>query len=191
MKRKSVDPSSANATLSAVVARRQAGAWRRFSRHSAKLLAVGAVALVAAASRGTFHATPTDVVIQRAIDGDTVDLSDGRHLRYIGIDTPDVRRRRGDRWVEEPEPFGREASARNRQLVEGKRVRLEFDVQKRDRYGRLLAYVHLGDLMVNAELMQEGFAQPMTIPPNVKHAELFRRLAQEARQNRRGLWRLR
>lgn len=157
---------------------------------------------MAAAARGTFHRTPTDTVVSRVIDGDTVELSDGRHLRYIGINTPEVRRKIGDRWIEDPEPFGREAAERNRQFVEGKHVRLEFDVQRRDHYDRLLAYVYVAgakpggatdgpDILVNAELLREGFAQPMTIPPNVKYAELFRRLTREARENRRGLWRLR
>jgi len=71
-------------------------------------------------------------------------------------------------------------------------VRLETDVQLRDRYGRLLAYVWIrrpeGEVMVNAELVRLGYAAVMTVPPNVRHIELFRRLAAEARQHHRGLW---
>ena len=122
------------------------------------------------------------------VDGDTVELADGRLLRYIGIDTPEVRRKQDGRWIVEPEPFGEAASAFNRQLVQGKRVRLEYDVQTQDRFGRLLAYVYVGDQMVNAELLRAGFAQPLTIPPNVTYADTFRALAQEARRAQRGLW---
>ena len=122
------------------------------------------------------------------IDGDTVELADGRLVRYIGIDTPEVRRRVADRWVVDPEPFGEAAAEANRQWVQGKNVRLEYDVQTRDRFGRLLAYVFVGDIMVNAELLRDGFAQPLTIPPNVRYAERFRGLAAEARRARRGLW---
>jgi len=76
----------------------------------------------------------------------------------------------------------------NRQLVSGRRVRLELDAQARDRYGRLLAYVWVADTMVNAELVRRGFAQVMTIPPNVRHQSLFLKLQREAREANRGLW---
>jgi micrococcal nuclease len=122
------------------------------------------------------------------IDGDTAELADGRLVRYLGIDTPEVRRRRGDRWVVEPEPYGLEAAAANRRLVEGKILQLEYDVQTHDRYGRLLAYVYADGQMVNAKLLEDGYAQLLTIPPNVKYAELFQRLAATARRNKRGLW---
>ena len=131
--------------------------------------------------------------MRRAVDGDTVELRDGRLLRYIGIDTPEVRRREAGRWVEDPEPFGRVAAEANRDLVDGRAVRLEYDVQRLDRYGRLLAYVYVtgpdGEtVMVNEWLAQRGLAQPMTIPPNVKYADRFRRAADEARAANRGLW---
>ena len=128
------------------------------------------------------------------VDGDTVELADGRLVRYLGIDAPEVRRREGDRWVVDPEPMGREATAFNRRLVEGKPVRLEYDVQTHDRFGRLLAYVYVSEpggseAMANVELIRAGLAQPLTIPPNVRHAERFRALAEAARRERRGLWR--
>ena len=122
------------------------------------------------------------------IDGDTVELSDGRLVRYIGIDAPEVRRREGGRWVVDPEPMSQEATEFNRYLVQGQSVRLEYDVQTHDRFGRLLAYVYVGDVMVNAQLLKAGFAQPLTIPPDVKYAESFRALAEEARREGRGLW---
>ncbi len=131
--------------------------------------------------------------VGRVIDGDTIELADGRKIRYIGVDTPEVRRREGSQWVKDPEPFGLEASAFNRQLVEGKSVRLELDVQTHDRYGRLLAYVYVAgadqkEIFVNAELVKQGMAQPLTIPPDVKYAALFRDLARQAREEKRGLW---
>jgi len=109
-------------------------------------------------------------------------------VRYIGIDTPEVHHpTRGE------EPGGRAATEINRSLVGDRPVRLEPDVQLRDRYGRLLAYVWVtrpdgAELMVNAELVRLGYAQVLTVPPNVRHAELFRKLAAEAREQRRGLW---
>lgn len=104
------------------------------------------------------------------------------------MDAPEVRRRAGDRWLVEPEPFGLEASSVNRRLVEGKQVRLEYDVQTHDRFGRLLAYVYVGEVLVNAELLRAGVAQPLTIPPNVRYTERFRAVAEEARRGRRGVW---
>ncbi len=124
----------------------------------------------------------------RVIDGDTVELAGGRLVRYLGIDTPEVRRRQGSGWVVDPEPFGVEASAFNRRLVEGRRVSLEYDAQTSDRFGRILAYVYVDDVMVNAELLRAGLAEPLIIPPNVEHSEEFRALAEEARREQRGLW---
>ena len=144
---------------------------------------LGAVVLGCAAA-----GLPKDAVVRHVVDGDTVELSDGRLVRYIGIDTPELRRRVGDQWIEDPEPFGREATEANRRLVEGKTIRLEYDAQTHDRYGRLLAYVFVEGRMVNAALLEEGYAQLLTIPPNVKYAEPFRRFVREARAARLGLW---
>lgn len=134
---------------------------------------------------------PESAIVRRAIDGDTIELTDGRLVRYIGIDTPEVRRRQGDTWVLDPEPFAEAAREANASWVQGKRVKLEYDAQPRDRHGRLLAYVYADGDMVNAKLMREGYAEPLTIPPNVKYAEEFRRLAAEARRTKRGVWSLR
>jgi micrococcal nuclease len=129
--------------------------------------------------------------VVRTVDGDTVwvRLASGvEKVRYIGIDTPEVRHpTRGE------EPGGRAATEINRGLVGERPVRLEPDVQLRDRHGRLLAYVWVKradgvEVMVNAEMVRLGYAQVMTIPPNVRHAEMFRKLAAEAREQRRGLW---
>ena len=139
---------------------------------------------LAAPARAT---TLVEGVVVRVVDGDTITVRLGdrvESVRYIGVNTPEVHHpKRGE------EPGGREASAVNRQLVAGKPVRLELDVQVRDRYGRMLAYVWIGDVMINAELVRLGYAQVMTIPPNVRHQALFVKLQRDAREARRGLWR--
>ena len=85
--------------------------------------------------------------------------------------------------------MGNKATAFTKSLVGKKRVRIEFDVEKRDRYGRLLAYVYLPDgRMLNAELVKEGYAQVYTFPLNVKYVDMFLKLQEEARENNRGLW---
>lgn len=125
--------------------------------------------------------------VVRVVDGDTIQVRIGTRVekvRYIGVNTPELHHpTRGE------EPGGREALELNRRLVEGKRVRLELDVQERDRYGRLLAYVWVGDLMVNAEQVRRGYAQVMTVPPNVRYQVLFLQLERGARKAGRGLWR--
>lgn len=127
-------------------------------------------------------------MVRRAIDGDTVELSDGRLVRYIGVDTPEVRKRVNGEWVLDPEPFAEAARDKNAAWVQGKRVKLEYDAERHDRHGRLLAYVYADGEMVNAKLVREGYAEPLTIPPNVTYAEEFRQLAAEARRAKRGLW---
>lgn len=125
-----------------------------------------------------------EAVVQRVVDGDTVVLTGGERIRYIGVDTPELHHpRKPVQW------YAREAMEFNRRLVEGKTVRLEFDVERHDKYGRLLAYVYLPDgTFVNAELVRQGYAHLLTIPPNVKYAELFLKCEREARQANRGLW---
>lgn len=153
-------------------------------------LLVRAFALVVAAWWwiGCAAARAEQAHVRRVIDGDTVELQDGRLVRYIGIDAPESRRKINDRWVEDPQPLSREATQMNRRLVEGKAVRLEYDVQPLDRFGRLLAYVYDGEVMINAQLLRSGLAKLLTIPPNVKYVEQFRALVEEARRQRRGLW---
>ncbi len=160
------------------------------------LLFIAAPTWAAGSSRETL---PTQAVVRRVIDGDTVELADGRLVRYIGINTPEVRRRArpgdrewragvGETWVKDPQPYAEAAADANRRLVEGRTVRLAYDVQTHDRYGRLLAYVYVGDQMVNDALLDAGYAQVMTIPPNVKYVERFRAVAARARAAGRGLW---
>ena len=126
--------------------------------------------------------------VVRVVDGDTIHVQVGgvrEKVRYIGVDTPEtVHPSRG------VECFGKAASAANARLVAGERVRLVADVERRDRYDRLLAYVYRvrDGAFVNAELARGGYAQALTIAPNVRFAERFARLAREARDAGRGLW---
>ena len=128
-------------------------------------------------------------LVTRVVDGDTVhvriDGSDER-VRYIGVDTPET--------VKPGTPvqcFGKAASAYNHRLVDGQSVRLRFDAEQHDRYGRLLAYVYRArdGLFVNAALVRGGYATTLTIAPNTSHATQFAALERRARDRRRGLWR--
>lgn len=124
-----------------------------------------------------------EVIVKRIVDGDTIVLENGQKVRYIGIDTPEsVDPRRGVQC------FGKEASARNKTLVEGKSVRLEKDVSEVDRYGRLLRYVYLGDIMVNEALVREGFAYASSYPPDVAYDERLRSAETLAKIAQAGLW---
>jgi micrococcal nuclease len=122
----------------------------------------------------------------RVVDGDTVEVELEGHeedVRYIGVDTPET--------VKPDTPvqcFGPQASAFNHRLVEGRRVRLVFGEERRDVYGRLLAYVYLDGRSVNAELLRRGLARTLTIPPNDRFAERFERLEMAAARAGRGLW---
>lgn len=126
--------------------------------------------------------------VRQVIDGDTIELDNGESVRYIGIDTPETRKRQGDTWVYAGEPFAERAKDFNRRLVEGKVARLESDVRKKDKYGRVLAYCFVEDVFVNARMLQEGLALLYTIPPNIKYVDLLVKAQQEARENNRGLW---
>jgi micrococcal nuclease len=138
----------------------------------------------------TAHSVEARVV--RVVDGDTIVASvEGadQDVRYIGVDTPET--------VKPGTPvqcFGKRASAENHRLVEGRTVRLVFDRERRDVYGRLLAYVYTtgsrdhGSGFVNAELVRDGYARTLSIAPNTAHAPLFDHLAAHAGERGRGLW---
>jgi micrococcal nuclease len=142
------------------------------------------------AQRERWPDPPQDAVaakVQRVTDGDTfVATVKGRRerVRVIGVDTPEsVAPNRPD------EPYGEEASDFAKRYLDGETVRLAGDAEPRDRYGRMLAYVWLADgTFWNALLVAEGYAQQLTIPPNVTYTALFRRLVGEARREDRGLW---
>jgi len=132
------------------------------------------------------HSRTETATVVRVIDGDAieVDLDGWRYtVRYIGINTPETNH--PSRGVEF---YGPEASARNRELVEGKTVRMEFDVSSTDRFDRLLGYVYVDDEMVNATLISEGFAVASAFPPDTKFADRFENIQMQAMENRRGVW---
>lgn len=127
--------------------------------------------------------------VLRIIDGDTFVIADGspkgKTVRLIGIDAPESRNT-GRKIKSE---FGKVSKAYLSKLIGDKRVRLEYDVDRTDRYGRTLAYVYLeSGAFVNAELVKNGYANIMTVPPNVKYQDLFLRLERRARNQGRGLW---
>ena len=162
----------------------------------------------------------TLLTVTRCIDGDTLQLSNGEKVRLIGVDTPESKnnaktRRDAKRTGQDIKTIteqGKKAKEFTRQLVEGKQVRLEFDVRQRDKYGRLLAYVYVvSDIpnvvlpnkrighydvqgekyyeeFLNATLVWSGYAQVMTVPPNVKYQDLFLQLQEEARGQGAGFW---
>jgi len=140
----------------------------------------------------------SNIRVRRVVDGDTLQLEGGERVRLIGIDTPEVHQsdklfsdsQRSGEDIRTIQELGKRSSTFTKELVEGKFVRLEFDLEKYDKYDRLLAYVYLVDdgTFVNAEIIREGYASLLSIPPNVKYADKFQRLYQEARQERRGLW---
>jgi micrococcal nuclease len=123
------------------------------------------------------------VKVTRVIDGDTIEIEGGEHVRYIGIDTPET--------VDPRKPvqcFGIEASKKNKELVEGKVVRLEKDITDRDKYNRLLRYIWLGDTLINQELVAEGYAKSYSYPPDVKYQDKFVAAEKKAREDKLGLW---
>ena len=138
-----------------------------------------------------------NILVTRAVDGDTLVLENKERVRLIGIDTPEMHEsnklqgdaQRSGQDVQTIKQLGRRSYEFTKKLVQGKRVRLEFDLERYDKYKRILAYVYLEDgTFVNAEIVAQGYASLMTYPPNVKYADLFLKLYRAARQNQRGLW---
>ena len=137
--------------------------------------------------------------VERVVDGDTLLLTNGEKVRLIGIDAPESKpnpRAEKQAAMEGKDLkniilMGEEATKFVRSFVKpGDEVRIEFDVEKRDRYGRLLGYIYLPDgRMINEEIVRAGYASLLTHPPNVKYQNRFLRAYKEARENRRGLWR--
>lgn len=111
----------------------------------------------------TFDSVEGEIVqVAEVFDGDTVKLTDGRVIRYIGIDAP-----------EKYEKDYEESKEANKKLVLGKEVKLELDAEKVDRYGRTLAYIFTKETFVNWQLVRDGFAQAVAYPPNLKYQELL------------------
>jgi micrococcal nuclease len=152
------------------------------------LLLVVVALLVLRPWEGDPGAGPTSAtaVVTRVVDGDTIEARIGggvEDVRLIGVDTPET--------VKPGTPvqcFGRRASDFTHRALEGRRVRLVFGAERRDVYGRLLAYVYLGDRFFNPILVRRGLARTLTIPPNDRFAPRFERLELAAARAGRGLW---
>lgn len=123
---------------------------------------------------------PSSFTVVEVVDGDTIKLGDGRRIRYISIDAP-----------EEEECFTQEAKEINEELVLGKKVRLEMDVNEMDRFGRYLAYVYVQDeeeTFVNEALLLKGAGEFFLDTVNLKRQEALVRAAEEAHEEKQGLW---
>lgn len=156
------------------------------------LAVVAAVAALALAGAGCSEPTRrpgarSGTLVTRVVDGDTAHVEfDGEDatIRLIGIDTPES--------VAPGQPvecFGPQAADYTTERLEGVRVRLEFDVEREDPFGRTLAYVWIGDELFNETLVRRGYALVTTFPPNVRYVERFAAAQRDARERDRGLWR--
>jgi micrococcal nuclease len=116
-------------------------------------------------------------LVARVIDGDTIELADGSRVRYLGIDTPEA-----------GEYYASEATAKNRELVEGKIVELQRGERDCDEYGRLLRYVYINGIFVNAELIAQGYARAYIFNPDERYSQILVQLEQYAKMKNLGLW---
>jgi micrococcal nuclease len=141
-------------------------------------LVVG-IAVGLAVGYGVWHQGDTieKALVVSVIDGDTIELEDGSRVRYLGIDTPET-----------GEPYYSEATARNRELVEGKVVYLQKGKRDRDEYDRLLRYVYTDGVFVNAELVAQGYATAFIFDPDERYSQVLVQLEQYAKMKKRGLW---
>ena len=116
-------------------------------------------------------------LVVQVIDGDTIELQDGSRVRYLGIDTPET-----------DEYYYAEATAKNRELVDGKIVELQRGKRDRDKYDRLLRYVYVDGVFVNAELVAQGYAMAYIFDPDERYSQVLVQLEQYAKMKKRGLW---
>ena len=122
-------------------------------------------------------------LVKKVINGDTIQLNTGETIRYIGINAPDVFREKGG-----GEYYAREAARYNKKLVFMRNVRLEFDAVKKDQHGRLLAYVFVKNVFINAELVKHGYAKADIKPPNTKYQDILLAHQKKAMEEYKGLW---
>ena len=172
--------------------------WERMNKKIILFLFLTALVVMGCQASPGKDYSYSNILVTRVVDGDTLVLENSERVRLIGIDTPEMHEsnklnrdaRRSGQDVEAIKQLGRQSYEFTKKLVQGKRVRLEFDLERYDKYKRILAYVYLDDgTFVNAKIVEEGYASLMTYPPNVKYADLFLKLYRQARQNQRGLWR--
>lgn len=137
------------------------------------------------------------VLVTKVIDGDTIKIETGKKVRLIGIDCPEtyyskkqeLQAKRTHNSLETIQRIGEEAKQYAEKLLENKKVRLEFDTERYDKYERLLAYVYLEDgTFVNARILEMGLAQTLTIPPNMKYRGMFGEAEARAKIDKKGLW---
>jgi endonuclease YncB( thermonuclease family) len=125
-----------------------------------------------------------DFRVEYVYDGDTVKLADGRRVRLLNLNAPEVETK-----VKRGEPGGEQAKEALKALVQNRQVRLEFDVERQDKYGRTLAYLFTADgIHVNVELVRQGLAWANLHPPNLKYAEAILAAQREAESVKRGIW---
>lgn len=126
-----------------------------------------------------------EVKVRWVNDGDTIVLADGRHVRYIGINTPEI-----EHEHQKAEPYGYQAKKYNEKLVFSKTVRLQFDKERYDRFGRLLAYVFLPDgTFINQAMVAQGYAYLLPQKPNIKYAKILLQTQRDAMSAKKGMWR--
>lgn len=164
--------------------------WSRYSRAGSIVLLVAASVILLRPWEGAWvpdsGSQSAIALVTRVVDGDTLEARIGGEIedvRLIGIDTPET--------VDPDSPvqcFGPRSSRFSHRLLDGRQVRLVFGVERRDAYGRLLAYAYIGHRFVNAELVRRGLARTLSIPPNTLHRALFERLELAAGRAGRGLW---
>ncbi|TDF87929.1 thermonuclease [Paenibacillus piri] len=151
------------------------------------LILAAAIAMTGCQSKSAATAAGRESVkVERVVDGDTLEIKlNGKKekVRLIGIDTPETKKPNTPVMF-----YGKEASDYTKKRLENKTVELEWDVERRDKYARLLAYVWIGDELYNRTLVKEGYARIATFPPNVKYVELFKKDQEEARKKEKGLW---
>ncbi len=122
-------------------------------------------------------------LVKKIIDGDTIQLDTGEIVKYIGIEAPEINLKEG-----RSEFFAKEAKKFNHKLVFLKKVHLEFDKEQKDKEGRMLAYVYVKKIFVNAELVKLGYAKATPSPPNEKHKAMFLDYEKKAMASEKGLW---
>ncbi|MBR6034237.1 MAG: thermonuclease family protein [Clostridia bacterium] len=125
--------------------------------------------------------------VLKVVDGDTIQIDYNgtkERVRLIGVDTPESVHPDENKNTEN----GKKASEYTKNLLTGKKVQLELDVQERDKYGRILAYVYLDGKMVNKKLLEDGYAQVATYPPNIKYVKEFLKIQEKAKEQNKGLW---
>lgn len=147
-------------------------------------------------SRPTEYGNIKLVTIKKVVDGDTVRSSEGKKIRLIGINAPELEKPEKHQAAE---MYSQEAYQCLKNLVEGKKVYVEYDQEQKDQYGRELCYLwtevpqkiskeNLCKYNVNAYLLHEGYARTYTFKPNVKYSSLFHEIEQDAKADKRGIW---